>query len=64
MTRLLAFFVRALAASTLVAVPAGAGQQSAALDAVDKYLAECHERSENATRDSRWSSSTTIGSRI
>ncbi|HEX4072296.1 MAG TPA: serine hydrolase domain-containing protein [Planctomycetaceae bacterium] len=49
MTRLLAFFVRALAASTLVAVPAGAGQQSAALDAVDKYLAECHERSENAT---------------
>jgi CubicO group peptidase (beta-lactamase class C family) len=38
-----------LVAGTLVVNPAAAGQQSAALDNVDKYLAECYQRLENAT---------------
>jgi CubicO group peptidase (beta-lactamase class C family) len=33
----------------LVVIPAAAGQQSAALETVDKYLLECHQRLENAT---------------
>ncbi len=33
----------------LVAIPAAAGQPSAALETVDKYLVECYERLQNAT---------------
>jgi CubicO group peptidase (beta-lactamase class C family) len=39
----------ALFVSTLVVVPAAASQQQASLKNVEKYLAECHERSQNAT---------------
>jgi CubicO group peptidase (beta-lactamase class C family) len=47
--RLLAPFVSMLFTSLLVAIPAAAGQQSAALENVDRYLAECHQRLQNAT---------------
>jgi CubicO group peptidase (beta-lactamase class C family) len=39
----------ALVFSTLVVVPAAAGQQQSSLKNVEKYLAECHERLQNAT---------------
>jgi CubicO group peptidase (beta-lactamase class C family) len=42
-------FVSTLIVSTLVVTAAPAGQQSAALENVDKYLAECYQRLENAT---------------
>jgi CubicO group peptidase (beta-lactamase class C family) len=44
-----ALFVSTLVASTLVMNRAAAGQQSAALENVDKYLADCYQRLENAT---------------
>jgi CubicO group peptidase (beta-lactamase class C family) len=42
-------FVSMLFVSMLVVIPAAAGQQSAALENVDRYLAECHQRLQNAT---------------
>jgi CubicO group peptidase (beta-lactamase class C family) len=47
--RLWALFVLMVITSTLVVNRAAAGQQSAALENVDKYLAECYQRLENAT---------------